>query len=91
MHGLVYKVEHDGIVLAQFGFEPGGTPKTGLFKSLLQDLQVHDDEFGCWLEEAACRCRERIRGGKAILISERSLVDIDMNLKNLDMDPLFFL
>jgi len=43
MHGLVVKVEHDGIVFVQLGFEPEGSPSANLWKGRLQELKVYDN------------------------------------------------
>ena len=42
-HGLVVKVEHDGVAFGQLGFEPEGVPGAGLGKGQLQELKVFDD------------------------------------------------
>ena len=42
-HGLVVKLEHDGYVFVQLGFEPEGVPGAGLWKGKLQELKVFDD------------------------------------------------
>ncbi len=43
MHGLVVKVEHDGIVRVQFGFDPNANPSENLWNCQLKELEVVDN------------------------------------------------